>query len=946
MMGERRGPRALRAVGTPARQEPAPLPLPSLEYDNLPLRLTKFIGREAQIAELSDLLGNVRMLTLTGAGGCGKSRLALEVAYRAAGSFLHGVCWVDMAPLEAPSLVPDAVATALSVPEGVFATRMQSMERFLRDKNVLIILDNCEHMASSCADLALSLVQTCPEIGLLATSREPLQIDGETVWQVPPLDLPLDPRPQARVAAGFEAVQLFVDRAARQLASFRLTEDNVGAVVEICRRLDGIPLAIELAAARARALAPEQIMEGLRDRFALLVKGNRAGVPHHRTLEASMDWSYELLSDPARRTLQRLSVFAASFSLEAAERVNAPDGIDGAALLDLISELVDKSLVDIEAAGGSSRFRLLETVRQYAGRKLAASGAETSVRNRHLDFFVELSEKAEPDLEGHGYAEWLKRLDPDLDNLRAALEWGAGSGRSDKALRIAASLWGFWSLRGHLRESLDRLAVLLDVPGLQDPLRGKALVAGARIAVWLADLASALSFAKQALEIGRRTGHEHTIGRALTVVAFVEGFASAEKGASLFAEAADVARKNRNPGVLAHALTQLGIYEVVSGELPKARSLLEEALSVTRESGNIFELARTTSYLGWTALYQGCFDEAENLLRECFEIGRVGGDWSWILARAFNGLAASWRGEYGRARELLDQAEALLPEVDSPFAEAMVHMTRGRAELAGGDLVPADEHADQAMGFFGPGGMKSMAAWCVSIRGEAALARGDLAAARRCWDESLALSRETKTAMTQIRSMQGLAALARGAGELHDSLDLLHDALRMIDEAGHTVLIADALEQLAGVLSVGQAFREAARMFGAAQALRNRIGYVRSPVHQDVYEGDVSSVREALGPEEFASAWTQGLEMTIEDAVAYAARGRGRRLRPTAGWAGLTPTELDVVRLVAEGRSNPEIAERLFLARSTVKTHLLHIFAKLSVSSRAELAALAARRAT
>jgi ATP/maltotriose-dependent transcriptional regulator MalT len=430
----------------------------------------------------------------------------------------------------------------------------------------------------------------------------------------------------------------------------------------------------------------------------------------------------------------------------------------------------------------------------------------------------------------------------------------------------------------------------------------------------------------------------------LTVLAFFEGFSSAESGASLYAEAADLARKTRNPGVLAHALTQLGLFEVVNGELPKARSLLEEALSVTRESGNIFELARTTAHLGWTALYQGSFDEAENLLGECFEIGRVGSEYAWILARAFNGLAASWRGDYGRARELLDEAEALLAEMDNPFAGAMVRMTRGRAELASGDLAAADAHADQALGFFRPGGMKSMAAWCLSIIGEAALARGDLAIARTSWDESLALSRETKTAVTEIRSLQGLAALARAAGELHDSLDLLHNALRMIDEAGHTVLVADALEQLAGVLSVGQAFRESARLFGAAQALRERIGYVRSPLHEDTYEHDVSSVREALGPDEFASAWNQGLEMTVEDAVVYAARGRGRRLRPTAGWASLTPTELDVVRLVSEGHSNPEIAEKLFLARSTVKTHLLHVFAKLGVSSRAELAALVARR--
>ena len=887
MRGERATkPKAtvLRSVGDPSQHEPMPPLLPNREFDNLPRRLTSFIGREAEVSELQQLLGDTRMLSLTGAGGAGKSRLALEVATRATDWFENGVCWVDIAPLDAPGLVADTLATALSVPEVVFLTRTQSLERFLRDMTLLIVLDNCEHLISACAELAMHILATCPGVRIVATSREPLGIEGETIRPVPPLEVPLETGSQTATAiASSEAVQLFVDRATAQHRAFGLTDANAGAIAEICRGLDGIPLAIELAAARVRMLSPQQISAGLEDRFALLAKGTRTAVSHHRSLEASMDWSYDLLSEPARRLLRRLSVFAGSFSLEAAERVATGDGIDRSSALELLSELVDKSLVDVVTGVESSRYRLLETVRRYAAEKLVASGEESAVKDRHLDFYVQLAERAEPQLEGHGYAEWRSRLEHELNSLRAAMEWATARERADLALRIAALLWGFWNLTGQLREPLSRIAALVETPDLDESLRGKSVVAAAYISAWLGDIPSGSTFASQSLEIGLRTGDERTVARSLIIVGFMRSFADAESGIATWKEAAEVARKAGDPFALGETLALLGFGETVSGNLNRGRSLLEEALSVGRDAGNIFVLSRTLCFLGWAVLYQGSIDEAEAFFTECIDLGRVGGDWSWILARAFLGLAASWRGQHGRAGGLLGEAERLVADSGNPYATAWIHMVSARSAAAGGNLLAADSHADEAIAFFRPMGMKALLAWCLSVRAEVAAARADQASAHAYWEEALAHAREQGSRMAIVRSLQGMARSARVAGDLHDSLALQHEALGMIAVAGHTVVTADALEELAGILADGQDFREAARLFGAAQALRDRIGYVRATLQRDGYEADVALVRQALGPGEFASAWDQGRAMDADEAVAYAARGRGRRLRRRAG---------------------------------------------------------------
>src|SRR5918998_1234587 len=390
-----KNPRRLRAA-EPAEAETAPR-TPQRPPNNLPLELSSFVGREKELVEIERLLEDSRLLTLTGSGGCGKTRLALAVAGEVVEDFEDGVWLVDLASLADPALVPQAVASPLGVREQPGRSLIETLSDYLGSKKVLLILDNCEHLIGACAELAEALLHSCPNLRVLATSREALGITGEVAWPVPSLSLPdLRRLPEVESLARYEAARLFLERTAAVNPTFALTEQNAVAVDQICYRLDGIPLAIELAAARAKVLSVEQIAERLDDSFGLLSAGGRTAMPRHRTLHATMDWSHELLPDEERALFRRLSVFAGGFLLGAAESVCAGEELERGEVLELLSHLVDKSLVVAREVSGEARYRLLETVRQYAREKLSESDEAELLRERHAGFYLALAEEAEP----------------------------------------------------------------------------------------------------------------------------------------------------------------------------------------------------------------------------------------------------------------------------------------------------------------------------------------------------------------------------------------------------------------------------------------------------------------------------------------------------------------------------------------------------------------------
>ncbi len=443
----------------PERGQPLRLVRARQARHNLPVQLTSFVGREQEIAEVKRLLGTTRLLTLTGAGGVGKSRLAHQVGAELVEEYPDGVWLVELAALGDSALVPLAAASALGVAEQPGRPPIETVSDFLRPRSLVLVLDNCEHLLDACAVLADSLLRASRRLRVLATSRQALGMGGETAWRVPSLAMPDPARPAtAEQLVSYEAARLFVERAKSALPTFGVTKDNAAAVAAVCWRLDGIPLAIELAAARVGMLTVRQIEARLDDRYRLLTGGSRTVLPRHQTLRGLVDWSHDLLSEPERVLLRRLSVFAGGWTLEAAEAVCAFGAGEGSCddVLELLSELAAKSLVLADEQNGQMRYRFLETIRQYGAERLRASGEEAVVRDRHLEWFLALAERGEPELRGPDQVRWLDRLEAEHDNLRAALAWSQLESSSERAraagLRLAGALSWFWRVHSQFSE--------------------------------------------------------------------------------------------------------------------------------------------------------------------------------------------------------------------------------------------------------------------------------------------------------------------------------------------------------------------------------------------------------------------------------------------------------------------------------------------------------------
>ena len=499
--------------------------------NNLPVQLTNFIGREREMAEVKRLLGSTRLLTLTGTGGTGKTRLSLQVAADVLDTFPDGVWLVEFATIDDAALVVETVAAALDLRQETDRPLTSTLTNFLRDRNLLLILDNCEHVVAACARLAEALLRTCPKLRILASSREPLGIAGETAWPVPPLSLPnhwreITAGPDAIERLGeYEAVRLFIERATLARPAFQLTNDNVHLVAQICWRLDGIPLAIELAAARIRVLTLQQIVERLDDRFHLLTTGSRNAVPRQQTLRSLIDWSHDLLADHERRLFRRLAVFARGRTLEAIEGVCSGEGLESFEIVDLLTQLVDKSLVYVEKSPGQdARYFMLESIWDYANEKLIEAGEAEIFRIRHLDYFLRFAEDAAPKIRGPEQREWLEVVEQEEFNIRYALDAAAElPGQATKGLRLLAATQRFVEVRGLFKEASDVFARLLAHPDAapRDAIRAAALAAAGRLA-WVADdMPACCRYQEEALAIFRELGDRHGSARALADLAFL-----------------------------------------------------------------------------------------------------------------------------------------------------------------------------------------------------------------------------------------------------------------------------------------------------------------------------------------------------------------------------------------------------------------------------------------
>ena len=818
--------------------------------NNLPIELSSFVGRGRQMVEVKQLFSTTRLLTLIGAGGCGKTRLALSVAAELGAGFPDGVWLVELAPLSDPDLVPQTVVTALNLREQPGRPLLAVLNDYLPSRELLLLLDNCEHLVTACARLAEALLRGCPDIKILATSREPLNLSGETVWGVPSLSIPEFPlrREVAGNAAAllqYEAVRLFVERASAVSPGFVLTDQITPAVAEICQRLEGMPLAIELAAPRVRALSVEQIAARLATQggFHLLTAGSRTAHPRHQTLEATLDWSYGLLSETERKVLRRLSVFAGGHTLEAAEAVCANAGAETGEVLDVLSQLVDKSLVGFDRTQGSeARYHLLETIRQYAREKLAESGEADAARDQHLDHFLQWAERAEPHLLGPEQLAWLNRFEAEHDNLRGALGWSQTTANgAAPGLRLAGACGRFWRLRGYISEGRARLSAALSQAEGQKPknavARAQALQWAAVLAFFQSDYSATRSLCTESLAVWRELGPAGKPGVAYMLSML--GEAAAEEGdyataPTLFEEALSIWRELKDMRGIGDVLMELGWAAMRTGNYEQAATRLEEALPINREAGYTTHIAQNLAELGALAVRQGQYERATRLLEESLTMRRERGE-KWGIATSLGSLGwvALRQRDFKRMRAMLKESLAVRLET-----------------------------GDQ-------GGI----AWCLEKLAEAA-------------------------------ALEGRAARPPSRFE---------------------------------------GFHQAARLYGSAAALRASVKSVIDPADQPEYHRNLEALRATLDEEGFAAAWAEGSAMTVEQAVecalsepeALAVETPAPAQAAKESFAGLTAREVEVLRLVAQGLTNAQIANQLTLSPFTVNAHLRSVYNKLDVSSRA-----------
>jgi predicted ATPase/class 3 adenylate cyclase len=647
-------------------------PLRSLERhpNNIPRPLTSFVGREQELADVENLLTIHRLVTLTGSGGAGKTRLAIEVARRVLERFPDGVWFVDLSALSDPQLVPHAVADALRVREQPGRRIEETLADHLRSSQTLLVLDNCEHLLEAVAEFVLMSLEHCAHLLVLATSQARIGVKGEVFWRVPSLSVP-EPdsvlSPEQLEAS--ECGRLFLDRARAVSSGFRATPENAKAIAQLCHALDGIPLAVELAAARVGTLAPEQIVRRLDDRFRLLARGPRGETPRHQTLRAALDWSYQLLAPPEQTTLQRLAVFAGGFTLEAAEGVCGEPGAESSDVLDHLTALVDKSLV-FTAQGGVPRYHLLETVRQYALDRLEASGQAGTVRRLHCAYFASYAETGELHLRGVEQGIWLERLSLELDNFRGATDYAIKRGDTDLACRLAGALWRVWYIRGHVREGVNWIQAALALPPGDDRAgRAKLLNAAGVMATVQRKLEAATQYYEQSLEIRRALGDRQGLASSLSNLAIVHmrrGDYRAAEG--MLMESLELRRSIGDEAGIVASLHNLGNTAYAQGDLITARGWYEEALDLARRHGDAHAAANILIDLGNVAAGEDRYGAARTLYLESLTQLRELGDRAYV-AFVLEGLARVETGE-GRAASaarLMGAAEALRETIGVPL---------------------------------------------------------------------------------------------------------------------------------------------------------------------------------------------------------------------------------------------------------------------------------------
>jgi predicted ATPase/class 3 adenylate cyclase/DNA-binding NarL/FixJ family response regulator len=882
-------------------------PLRSLDSrpNNLPVQFTALIGREGEVARVCArlLAPEVRLVTLTGPGGTGKTRLALQTAAELLDAFEDGVFFVSLEPIRDPALVAATVLQALGLKEMAQQSPLDTLRGYLHDRSLLLVLDNFEQVLAA-ASVVAELLEAAPGLKVLATSRAVLGVYGEHDLAVPPLTLPDLSRPiRPEALTHYEAVRLFIERAQAAQADFAVTNETAPAIAEICHRLDGLPLAIELAAARVRLLPPLMLLNRLSSRLKLLVGGAQTLPVRQQTLRKTIDWSYELLDAGEQALFARLAVFVGSRSLSAVEAVCNARGDLPLDVLDGLQSLIDKSLLrQVPAEDGEARFLMLETIWEYALERLDERGELDELRRLHAGAMLELVERAEPGLRGHEQASWLDRVEHDLDNIRAALRYALGAGAIEQGLRIASSLRRFWMIRGHLREGRAWLEQLLARAAAVEPdERARGLSAAGGLMQIQGDYAQAQLLLQEAADILRARGDRRGLAVTLLNLAnctFYTG--DPRRAVELDEESHALFQALGEPWGIAIALHNLGFFARWQGQYERAAELLQQAVAHWRQSGDPANHARSLDVLGEVLCCQGEEGRALALHEEALALRRSLGDKGGIPYSLKNlGVLAYRRGEFERAAALGEESLASLQEQGDRWGVALALLLLGGVATELGDGARALRLCEQSLELFRAQGDRFGVAAAHGTLGRLALRRGDP-------DEATRLFAQGRALYAELQHLDGRAACLEGEAAAAFALGALERAVRSLREAA-------ALREAAGAPLPARLQRELAQLLVSARA--------------------------ALGEGAWAAAWDEG-----RAATPAAPRGDAQQpARPQKRVypAGLTAREVEVLSLVARGMTDAQVAEALVVSPRTVNAHLGSIFAKLGVTSRTAAARFA-----
>jgi predicted ATPase/class 3 adenylate cyclase len=853
--------------------------------NNLPVQLTSFIGREKEISEVTQALSVHRLITLTGSGGTGKTRLCLEVAADELEHFSDGVWFIELAQLADPRLVPQTILAVLHLGEQAGKTPLKVLEEQLHRKKLLLILDNCEHLIESSARVVHALLVSAPEIKILASSREAMGVQGELAWHVPSLGLP-DTKIllQIEQLAQYEAVRLFIDRATLVQPHFTVTNENAPAVAQICYRLDGIPLAIELAAARLKMLSPEQIVARLDDRFRLLTGGSRTTLPRQQTLRAMIDWSYDLLSEDEKLLLRRLAVFEGGWSLDLAEQICSDDRLEAFDILDLLGHLVDKSLLAVHEDKTGRRYRILETVRQYAREKLFETKEVKVLRDRHRDVYLAFVERIEPEIIRGEQRKWLNVIESEIDNLRSAIRWSIENNHAEQALRFCSASINFWNRRGHAAEAAVLCKDTLNTIQENDNIKTTALYASVVAEVWWFKRIiepmipwsdkTMLASLMEVREVFETLNDYDSVGSVIAFISLweyfvkINDFVSAENCIHAYHE------RVKQAGYLwgiANSKWPMGNLLIAKGDVVSGLAWLQEALDLYVQIEDVWSAQQASNAMIYFKILRGELNDALELSKQLLlfyddygDLYGVSSIYLWI------GDIALVQGQYEIARQNYSSATDCASEIYDPWTEIDVAERRSQLFFLEGNLNESGA------------GYKKLIADFSKATDDPRIGIVHVGLARVQMLENLhseahanlriGLDTLQKTSPEDeiYKAYFGLGELARLENNYPEAIKNYRASLQRTNNFLNYISFPGILDGIAKTECVQSNFEKSARLLGASEALRNKMGAVIHPVDRPDYDKHLGLLKSALGAEKFASAFAEYTDMSIEAVYAYA----------------------------------------------------------------------------